>query len=69
MTMRTLLAGAIAGGALLAPTASATQSLECTIVRPCYVCVMYPCYPTDWPPYLIDRAADTCRAALENCPV
>ena len=61
---RLALAGALVGGALL--PAAPSHANTC-IPQPCYVCVMYPCYPTDWPPFLIDRARDICSTAVSYC--
>ncbi len=66
--LRLTLAGALAAGALLAPVASAQNIIEeCSRENPCYECVTYPCYPSDWPPYLIERATSLCADALKVC--
>ncbi len=59
---RLVLAGACVGAGLFAAPAQA-EAPEC-VKQPCYVCVMYPCYPSDWPPFLIDRVSTTvCNVA------
>ena len=69
MKLRVALAGAIAGAALFAPASNAQGIIppECTVLDPCYECVMYPCYPSDWPPFLIDRASSLCSELLSAC--
>lgn len=49
---RLLVAAALAGAAFTATPASA----DCeTNPEECYDCVMAPCYPSDWPPFLLDK--------------
>lgn len=54
---RLVLAGALAGSALLAPAAQASQP-DC-VWEPCYQCFMYPCTPGQWAEYLVDRVTST----------
>ena len=57
--MRLLLAGAVVATAALLPGSASAQPENCvTKPQSCYVCVMYPCYPQDWPPFLIDTIKD-----------
>ena len=52
---RLVLAGTVAGVAVLgAPTAQASHEPDC-VTEPCYECVMYPCYPGDWVEFLASR--------------
>lgn len=52
---RLVLAAAFAGLATVAAPAQAQH--ECD-VNPCYECVTYPCYPSDWVEYLSGGAVD-----------
>jgi hypothetical protein len=54
---RLVAAGAVAGVAALVVPAQA-QAPDCVTQR-CYQCVMYPCGPGDWVPFLRDRVNDT----------
>lgn len=51
---RLVLAGALAGTALLAPSAQAAVP-DCWS-KPCYQCFMSPCGPAEWVEYAGDRA-------------
>lgn len=54
--------GLVAGVAALTVPAQAAGP-DC-VRQPCYVCVMYPCGPGDWVPFLRDRVNDTvCNVA------
>ena len=54
---RLVLAGALAGTALLAPSAQA-EAPDC-YSKPCYQCVIYPCGPGQWVEFLLgDRPCD-----------
>lgn len=51
---RALVATAFAAAALGGmPAASATHDCDQNPNTHCYECVRYPCYPEDYPPYLI----------------
>ena len=60
---RLLLAGALAGTALLGTSAQA-EAPDCWN-EPCYQCFMYPCGPKQWAEFLGDRA---CTAVRLACP-
>lgn len=50
-----LLSRLVLGAALVGVTtlgAPAQASHECYPEEPCYECVMYPCYPSDWVEFL-----------------
>lgn len=49
--MRVLLLAAAAGLALTTSPALANDPIDWG-----YECVRYPCYPTDYPPYLLDQS-------------
>ena len=50
---RLVLAGAVAGTALLVSPADATRDWPDCVQEPCYDCVMYPCYPSDYVEFAI----------------
>lgn len=52
---RVLVLAAFTAGALgVAQPAVATHDCEQNPNTHCYECVRYPCYPEDYPPYLLD---------------
>ena len=53
---RFVVAAALAVSSFAAVPASAEP--ECDEVHPCYECFMSPCYPEDWPPFLLDKVHD-----------
>ena len=55
MSLTRIATAAALAAAAFAP-ATAVASPENCVTHPenCYVCVMYPCYPQDYPPFLID---------------
>ena len=57
---RVLLAAAIGAASLTAFTAApASAHYDCEEhPHHCYECVMAPCYPEDWPPFLIDKVTE-----------
>lgn len=59
MTVRRVLAAASLAAAALAP-ATAVAGPENCVTHPqnCYECVMYPCYPQDYPPFLLDKVGE-----------
>ena len=60
MRVQRVIAAAALAFAAFGGTPAATAGPADCVVKPqsCYVCVMYPCYPQDWPPYLQERARE-----------
>lgn len=61
----------VAAAALLAGVASfalpaTSQASEC-LSKACYQCVMYPCGPSDWVPYIEHRAQVIACDTAEVC--
>lgn len=59
---RLALAAVVAAAALLPATAASAEEDNCvTHPENCYECVMYPCYPRDWPPFLLEKVEELLR--------
>ena len=59
MRMTRVVAAALFAVASFSAFAPASAHNDCEEhPHHCYECVMYPCYPEDWPPFLIDRVTD-----------
>ena len=57
MRMTRVLAAAALAVASLSSFAPASAA-PCEYPDHCYECVMYPCYPEDWPPFLLGKVTD-----------
>ena len=56
---RVVAAALFAVASFSAFTAPASAHNDCEDhAHHCYECVMYPCYPEDWPPFLIDKVTE-----------
>ena len=62
---RLVLAGALAGSALLAPAAQA-DPLDC-VWDPCYNCYVQPCGLHGWYDFVTERVDDVCVDAAGTC--
>lgn len=60
MRIARVLAAAAVGAASLSTFATPASAHNDCEEHPhhCYECVMYPCYPEDWPPFLIDKVTE-----------
>lgn len=61
--IRLLAAAALAAAAAFGTGTPASADTRDCDVQPCYECVMAPCYPEDYPPFLLDKVSEIIKSS------